>query len=150
VNVTPFSIAQRYIGVREFAGGRDHPFIQWCLSLCGLSTDSSDEIPWCSAFLQHPFYELRLPRSESAAARSWLGIGIPIELVQATVGHTVIVLKRGTGEQPGPEVRDAPGHVGLYAGWHGQYVDILAGNQGNAVSVASFPQSRILGVRRIE
>jgi uncharacterized protein (TIGR02594 family) len=147
-----YELAQRFVGtVYELEEeGRHHPFIQWCFSLCaGYSLHTPDEVPWCSAFMQHPFWELRLPRSKSAAARSWLTVGEPLPLEEAEPGFDVVILKRGGGNQPGPEVLAAPGHVGLFGGLAGDTVLLLAGNQGNAVSVEPFPISRVLGVRRM-
>lgn len=150
IEVTAFDLALRYSGaVFERKGDQDHPLIQWWLSLCGFGFDAHDEIPWCSAFLQDPFWHLRLPRSKSAAARSWLAVGQVIDLRDAEVGFDVVVLKRGAGEQPGPEILDAPGHVGLYAGQDSGVVHLLGGNQGNAVSVQPFSADRVIGVRRL-
>jgi uncharacterized protein (TIGR02594 family) len=148
--VTPFDLAQRYVGtVLERPGGSDHPLIQWWLSLCGFGLDAHDEVPWCSAFANGIAWELRLPRSKSAAARSWLAVGLPVGLGDARPGHDVVVIQRGDGKQPGPEVLNAQGHVGWFAGVEGKNVLILGGNQGNQVSVASFPVSRLLGIRRL-
>jgi hypothetical protein len=61
----------------------------------------------------------------------------------------VVILKRGDGPQPGPEVLQAPGHVGLFHGLDAGGVRLLAGNQGNAVTVATFPRDQVLGVRRL-
>lgn len=148
--MTLFQLGQRFVGeIREQPGSADHPWIQWALMLCGFGLDAHDEVPWCSAAVNAWAWELRLPRSKSAAARSWLGIGEALELEEATVGNCVVVLSRGSGAQPGPEVRDAPGHVGVYAGCDGPYVVVLGGNQGNGVSIERFPNDRILGVRRL-
>jgi hypothetical protein len=92
---------------------------------------------------------LGLDRSRSAAARSWLDVGDPVILASAQPGSDVVILSRGAGKQPGPEVVNAPGHVGFYAGRDGDNVLLLGGNQGNQVSIASFPASRVLGVRRL-
>ena len=93
---------------------------------------------------------LELPWSRSLAARSWLRVGTPIALDQAIVGNDVVVLQRGTGAQPGPSVIDAPGHVALFGGFDGpDRVILRGGNQGDAVSDASFPRARVLGVRRL-
>jgi hypothetical protein len=78
---------------------------------------------------------LRLPRSKGLRARSWLAVGEPIALEEAESGYDVVVLKRGAGEQPGPEVMDAPGHVGFFAGVEGQDVLLLGGNPGDSVTV---------------
>lgn len=146
--MTLYEHATRYIGIREIAGQADHPLILWWLSLCNI-TATHDETPWCSAFLNGMAWDLRLPRSKSAAARSWLQVGVPVWLTQATVGSDVVVLNRGEGEQPGPEVIHAPGHVGLFAGLESTNIVLLGGNQGDGVSLATFPTSRILGIRRL-
>ena len=72
-----------------------------------------------------------------------------MSLDEAVAGFDVAVLKRGTGNQPGPNVIDAPGHVGLFAGREGTSILILGGNQADAVNVSSFPASRLLGLRRL-
>lgn len=150
MEITAYELAERYSGIKEFPGGRDHPLVQWWLSLCGFSIDSPDETPWCSAFVNGIAWELRLPRSKSAAARSWLAVGIPVPLDQAEVGFDVVILKRGAGPQPGPERLDAPGHVGFYAGREADgSILIRGGNQGDSVSVARFRSDSILGVRRL-
>lgn len=144
-----YSLAQRYVGVViERPGPQDHPLILWWLSLCGLQLDVHDETPWCSAFINGMAWELRLPRSKSAAARSWLTVGVPVTLANAQVGDVVIFNRKGS---PDPTVIQSPGHVGLYAGL-GDTPDrilILGGNQGNNVSITSFPVATILGIRQL-
>lgn len=143
-----FAIGSRLIGTAELPGGQDHPMIQWAHMLCGLGPDQPDETPWCSAFVNLLAHLVGAQRTKSAAARSWLAAGVAWPLEQAELGD-VVILQRGTGPQPGPEVLNAQGHVGLYAGSEPGMVKLLGGNQGNRVSVAAFPTSRILGVRRI-
>lgn len=138
--MSPYELAQRYVGIKEIAGKKNHPLISWWLSLCGFDTDTPDEVPWCSAFVNGIAWELRLPRSKSAAARSWLNVGIPVELNQAEVGD-IVILKRGTNP--------AQGHVGFYASHNEFTVTLLGGNQSNGVCVASFDKRDLLGVRRI-
>jgi hypothetical protein len=62
----------------------------------------------------------------------------------------VIVLARG-GQgvlESGPNVREAPGHVGFFLG-HGEpgRLLLIGGNQNDAVSPGSFSVHRMLGVR---
>jgi uncharacterized protein (TIGR02594 family) len=150
LEITAFEVAQRYIGLKEITGPKHHPFIQWCFSLCSFSLETPDEVPWCSACAQHPAWELRLPRSKSAAARSWLQVGRSIPLDEAECGFDVVILKRGGENEPGPDVIDAKGHVGWFSAVEGNTVLVLGGNQSNAVSLERFPISRILGVRRLK
>ena len=146
--MTLYDLAQRYIGLREFAGNADNPFIRWCHMSCTIG-EAPDSVPWCSSFLNRLAWELRLPRSKSAAARSWLLVGVPVALHDAHAGFDVVVLKRGGGGQPGPERIDAPGHVGLFAGLEHENVLVLGGNQSDAVNISVYPQDRILGIRRL-
>ena len=146
---TPFDLAQRYVGIREIAGGRDHPLVQWWLSLCGFSTDTPDEVAWCSAFLNGIMWEMRLPRTKSAAARSWLGIGTVVNYAEARSGFDVCILKRGSDPQPDATVLNAPGHVGFFAGLSGGNILLLAGNQNDGVCILPVDHSKLLGIRRV-
>ena len=147
--MTAYELAQRYVGIHELAGNKDHPLIQWWLSLCGFPTDVADEVAWCSAFVNGIAWELRLPRSKSAAARSNLLVGRPITLSEAVAEYDVVVLKRGAEPQPGPEVINAQGHVGFFAGTDSNVVLLLGGNQADGVRIEAFPREKVLGVRRL-
>ena len=141
--MTPFDLAQRFVGeIRELPGAAQHPFIQWAHLLCSLGADQPDETPWCSSFVNAICWMLRLPRSKSAAARAWLGIGTAVDLSNARPGD-IVVLKRGTNP--------ASGHVGFFAGIDpvSRMVEVLGGNQGDAVTIARFKVDDVLGVRRV-
>ena len=148
--MTHFELAMRFVGeVHEIPGEQHSPFIQWCLECCGYGPEAPDEIPWCAAFVSRICWICRLPRSKSAAARSWLQVGTAKALPDAFIGD-IVVLKRGQGAgQSGPDVLQAPGHVGFYAGREAGRVLILSGNQSDAVTVARFSVKDILGIRRV-
>jgi len=149
--ITAYDLAQRYIGIRELAGDHQHPLIQWWLSLCGFALATPDEVPWCAAFVNGIAWELRLPRSKSAAARSWLTVGRPVALMEAEVGYDVVILSRGEPPQPPATVIAAPGHVGFFAGLAiGNQIELLGGNQHDGVCVEAFPIERVLGLRRLQ
>lgn len=147
MNVTAFDIAQRFTGIKEVGGSVDNPQIMAMLKLDN-DWPEEDEVPWCSAFVNYVTWLLRLPRSKSLRARSWLTVGKGISLDEAEPGD-IIVLQRGSGEQPGPEVINAPGHVGFYAGRFGEFIEVLGGNQSDTVKVSRYPSKRLLGVRRL-
>lgn len=155
MEATPYSIARRYLGLKERRGKESNPQVLAWLELAGGPSDS-DEVPWCGAFVNFPCWLLGLSRPSSPArARSWLTVGSPVPLRSAKVGWDLVILQRGEGAQPGPDVIQAPGHVGFFAGWDSVSPDVtgrvkvLGGNQGDAVSVQDFPSSRVLGVRRL-
>lgn len=149
LHITPFKLAERFVGLKELPGPKHEPFVLGMLQL-DAKWVQDDETAWCSAFVNYCNHLLRQPRSKSLAARSWLQIGEEIPLGFAQVGFDVVILQRGAGKQPGPEVIKAPGHVGYYAGKtpDGKSVLLLGGNQANAVNVAAFAIGKILGVRR--
>ena len=84
-------------------------------------------------------------------ARSWLEVGMGIDLDAAFPGFDVVILQRGKSPQPGPEVTNAPGHVGFFAGLStdGGLVELLGGNQSDQVKISRYPVDRVLGVRRL-
>jgi len=148
MNITAFDIAQVFVGTEEVGGAMDNAQILAMLKLDN-NWPENDEVPWCSAFVNYICKLLRLPRSKSLLARSWLEVGRTISLDQAESGFDVVILKRGSGNQPGPENTTASGHVGFYAGQSGDFVQLLGGNQSDSVKVSSYRISRILGIRRL-
>jgi uncharacterized protein (TIGR02594 family) len=148
LKATPLSIARRFLGMQEVAGSVNNPAIVAMLQLDAKWADK-DAIPWCSAFVNAVAWLLDVPRSKSLAARSWLNVGTPVELDKAEPGFDVVILKRGTGDQPGPDVLDAPGHVGFFVDRLADKVVILGGNQGDEVSIEQFAAKNILGIRRL-
>lgn len=146
-NEDAFDIAQRFAGIDEIGGNVDNPQILAMLKL-DVKWAKHDEVPWCSAFVNYICWLCRLPRSKDLRARSWLNIGRGIPLNDAEVGD-VVVLKRGGDNQPGPEVTDAKGHVGFYAGKMGNFIEVLGGNQSDTVKISRYPLTRLLSVRRL-
>ena len=148
MNNTALAIARQFVGVREGVGAVDNPLIVAMLQLEDPGVQH-DAVPWCSSFVNFVCWLLGIPRSKSLAARSWLNVGKPIALSDAMAGFDVVILQRGDGPQPGAGVVNAPGHVAFYVGHDADHIQVLGGNQGDAVSVESFPTTRVLGVRRL-
>lgn len=158
MDITVFNIAQRFSGLEEIPGELDNEHIMEMLTL-DVEWPEDDETAWCSGFANYavwlwnkisPLYD-QLPRSRSLRARSWLLVGEPVDLSEAEIGYDVVILSRGRGEQPGPDVIDAPGHVGFYVGHDKEHdvINVLGGNQGDMVKISGYPASRLLGVRRL-
>ena len=141
IQTTAYDLAMRYVGVKEVPGTKDNPIV---LSMLRLDSKwpEHDEVPWCSGFMNWIAWHLRLPRSKSLMARSWLNVGKPVSLSDAEPGFDVVILWRGNPDGPS-------GHVGLYAGTGSGTIKILGGNQGNAVTISEYPKNRLLGIRRI-
>jgi uncharacterized protein (TIGR02594 family) len=144
--VSAYDIAQRFVGIKEMSGTLDNPMILAMLKLDD-EWPEHDEVPWCSGFANFVCMILRLPRSKSLRARSWLEVGRPVALEDAKCGFDVVIFNRG-----GPHdasVIDAPGHVAFFARLEGDNVYVLGGNQSNSVKVSPYPREDVLGVRRL-
>lgn len=140
MSTNPLSVAKQFLAMGEVPGARDNTLI-----LAMLQQDNSwvehDEVPWCSAFVNFVAWLLNLPRSKSLAARSWLIIGIPVDLAQAQPGFDIVVFRRGANP--------TQGHVAFFLDVVDDRVRVVGGNQGNKVSIASFPVEDVVGVRRL-
>lgn len=135
--------------VREIPGSEDHPLIMAALRMVE-SWPEHDEVAWCSSmpYIISVALGLPTPRRDGLMARSWMTVGTSVSLEDAEAGFDLVILSRGDN-QPGPEVLDAPGHVGYYVGVHGGKVLVWGGNQNDGANLAYFPQSRILAIRRV-
>lgn len=120
--------------------GADHPMVVWAHGTTSLG-ESPDEVPWCSSGLNWAAMIAGLERSGSAAARSWSTVGLARNLGQAYPKNDVVVFRRGNN----PEA----GHVAAYLGCIGDAVWVVGANQSDNITVASFPVSRIVAVRRL-
>lgn len=148
IETNAYLMAQRFVGMKEVSGTASNPAVLAMLRLDD-TWPEDDSVPWCSAFTNYVAWLLRLPRSKSLRARSWLQVGMPVLWKDVAIGFDVVVLSRGKGQQPGPDVIDAPGHVGFFAGACSGQVMVLGGNQSDAVNVRAYPQTRVLGIRRL-
>lgn len=157
LNITPYKLAERFVGLSEVPGSQAHPQVLAMLQL-DATWPEDDAVPWCSAFVNYVAWLLRLPRSKSLRARSWLGVGTPVLPHHMCPGFDVVVL--GFPDDPGPQTIDARGHVAFFAGWEPpdvwerdecESLLLLGGNQGNSVSVQVYGLDRwqLLGCRRL-
>ena len=133
-------------GVKEVAGPQSNPRIVSFHSRTTLKA-TDDDVSWCSAFVCWCMEEAGVKHTHSARARSWLEWGVAVSPVHPPLG-AVLIFARGPDPQPGPEVLDAQGHVGLFFG-HAEpgSLIVLGGNQSDAVTVAKFSVHKLLGVR---
>lgn len=128
--------AWRELGETERAGRDANPRIRALFRDAGHSEVASDEIAWCAAFVSAMLERSGARSTRSLLARSYLSWGGPLD--EPRLG-AIAVLSRGSDT--------TQGHVGFYLGETEASVFILGGNQSNAVSVASFPKSRVLALR---
>ena len=132
------AIAREKLGIHEIAGPEADGFIVECLksTTVGYPENESDEIPWCSAFVNRILQLAGYEGTNSAWARNWLEWGVEADWGNLIVG-SIVVLQRGENS----------GHVGFFVDSNEDSIKLLGGNQHDSVSYAWFPQSRILGIR---
>ncbi len=128
--------AWRELGQRERPGVDDNPRVMQLYRDAGHAEIAHDETAWCAAFTGACIARAGLKGSGSLMARSYLAWGAPLS--EARTG-AIAVLSRG-GDP-------TSGHVGFLIGETPDAVILLGGNQSDAVSVAAFPRSRLLGLR---
>lgn len=126
-------LAKGEVGQLEIPGSKDNPRIVAYHSTTTLKA-SSDDVPWCSSFINWLFFKLTWKRTNSAAARSWLNWGIKLA---RPIPGCIVIFARGTG-----------GHVAIYeSGYTSGFINVLGGNQSNTVKHSSYSESKVLGYR---
>ncbi len=137
--MTPFEIAQSYIGTAEGPGPEDNPAIMEMYASVGHDWVEHDAVAWCAAFVGHCLEKAGLRSTRRLNARSYLDWGIPVDLADAQEGD-IVVFSRGS--------KSWQGHVGFFVKKTGAMIEVLGGNQSDAVTIQRYAKSRLLGVRR--
>ena len=123
--------ARKHIGLSEIPGKNHNPVIRnWLISLKAWWQD--DETPWCGTFAAHCCRQGgRDVPQHWYRARAWADAGT--RLSRPVYGCLAVFSREGGG------------HVGFVVGQDGNgNLLVLGGNQGNKVSIAAFPRSRVL------
>lgn len=135
-------IARGELGVREYTeqspgpnGELSNERIERYQRAVGMRRN--DEIPWCAAFVGDCLERVGLPSTNSGSARSYARWERP--LTEPRPGCVVVLWRE---RMQGPH-----GHVGFFEREDSKGIWILAGNQGNAVTVKPFPRRRLLALR---
>ncbi|HWK32525.1 MAG TPA: TIGR02594 family protein, partial [Hyphomicrobium sp.] len=124
------------LGQREVRGSADNARIRAFFRDVGHPATLHDEVAWCAAFAGACLERAGFASTRSLMARSYLRWG---EEIEAGRFGAVAVLSRGADP--------AAGHVGFLLGETASHVMLLGGNQGDAVSVAAYPKTRLIGLR---
>lgn len=126
-------IAREELGQKEISGSASNPrIIEYHRATTLRAT--TDEVPWCAAFVSWCLEQGKLPSTKSAAAISYAGYGDPLS---TPILGCIAVFRRTGGN-----------HVGFYMGEDAQgRILILGGNQGNAVTIAPQRKENLIGYR---
>ena len=131
------TLARAEIGTLEKPGEGDNPKILQYAKDAGIaSIINHDSVPWCAAFVGAILTRAGIIPSGKANARSYDEWG---KNLRAPVKGCVVVLTR-------PPVQ-WQGHVAFLVGCSDMHIQLLGGNQGDKVSLASFPRNRVSSFR---
>lgn len=133
-------IARSLLGTRELAGSADNPKIVEMYKTIGHAWVEHDEVAWCAAFVGYCLEAAGLGSTRALNARSYLTFGVGVKLEDAREGDIAIFSRGKEAWQ---------GHVAFFVSATGTDVKVLGGNQNDAVTIASYPLSRLLGIRRV-
>jgi uncharacterized protein (TIGR02594 family) len=115
--------------IKEFPGG-SNPEIEKYFVDTTLGRQP-DDVAWCAAFISWCIKKSNGAHSKvtfSARAADWMNNGTALE--GPRYGAIVVTV---------PLAKGASGHVGFAHSWDGTHVNVLGGNQGDAVKIAKFP-----------
>lgn len=128
------AIARTFIGLREIKGPKHSPAIQkWLARLNAWWRD--DETPWCGTFCAEVMSQAGIePPKAWYRALAWADWG---SALHRPLYGCIVVFSRAGG-----------GHVGIVVGQDAVgNLQVLGGNQGDAVSIATFKRDRVVAYR---
>ena len=137
---TVMQIARDLTGTKEIKGSADNPQIIEMYRAVGHDWVEHDEVAWCAAFVGFCLEKAGLPSTRKLNARSYLAWGEMVAGVEQAREGDIVIFTRGAST--------AQGHVAFFLRAVGTQVEVLGGNQSDAVTVARYARSRILGIRR--
>jgi uncharacterized protein (TIGR02594 family) len=132
-------LARDLVGTKEIVGPADNPKIMEMYAAVGHDWVEHDETAWCAAFVGYCLEKSGLRSTRALNARSYLNFGVAVELADAKEGD-IVVFSRG---------KEAwQGHVAFFVAATATQIKVLGGNQTNAVTIANYAKTRLLGIRR--
>lgn len=134
-------IAFNELGTEEIVGDKHNPQVLKYASDTKIAGITTDEIAWCSTFVNWVAWKAGLQYSGKANARSWLNVGTKVTLPEP--GDVVVFWR----ESP----QSWKGHVGIFVGvsFDKKRVYCIGGNQGNRVSVSAYRIDTVLSYQRL-
>ena len=135
---TAYDLAKAEVGTVEWAKG-DNPKVVAYFKDSGNPGVMDDETAWCAAFVGAMLRRAGVKSTGALNARSYLDWGTPVDRKNALPGD-VVIFKRGSSSWQG--------HVAFFVKDRGALIDVLGGNQSNAVNVKGYQAAALLGIRR--
>lgn len=133
-------VAKSELGVKEVPGPVASDRIMEYEKHTNRGHTGSDEEAWCSKFANFVTDTAGFKGTNSAAARSWLTWGVPLE---APILGCVVIFDRKD------KTNSNAAHVAFcdHSDISNGIIRVIGGNQGDSVSVARFKTSKVLGYR---
>jgi len=133
-----YELAKAEVGIVEWKDG-NNPKVVAYFKDSGNAGVKDDETAWCAAFVGAMINRSGGKGTGALNARSYLDWGVPVARKDAKPGD-VVIFKRGNSSWQG--------HVAFFVQDRGARIDVLGGNQSDAVNVKGYPASSLLGIRR--
>lgn len=132
-----YDLALADLGTKEGAGAKDNPKVVAYYADAGFPGTKHDSVAWCAAFVGAKLRLTGIKPSGSLMARSYLTWGSKLATPKK---GCIVVFWRGSKTA-------ATGHVAFYHSDAGTSIKVLGGNQSDAVNIASYAKSKVLGYR---
>lgn len=127
------AIAESELGQHEIAGSRHNPRILAYHATTSLAA-TTDEVAWCSSFVNWVMRQAGHVGTNSAAAASWINWG---KSTDPRYGAITVIKKNGAGHDA--RTGSTSGfHVGFFLRSDGTHFELLGGNQSDSVKVSRF------------
>ncbi len=130
-------IALREAGIHEIPGPKSNARIDEYIQSVDGAANFTDDDAWCSIYINWIMLEAGCQRTRSAAARSWLKIGI--ELYEPVYGCIAVYWRES--------LQSGKGHVHLVLRADKTEIWGWGGNQSNQVCAAPYLREQLLGFR---
>lgn len=127
-------VAKRESGQKEAQGPTEHNPKIIAYHATTTYAAKTDEVPWCSSFVNWVLKESGIEGTNSAAAASWLDWGQRVESKPGAI--TVIYMKNAN-----QSLSSSGNHVGFLLRETSSHYVILGGNQGDQVKESHYPKS---------
>jgi uncharacterized protein (TIGR02594 family) len=128
--------AKNQLGIKELPGAGDNPEIISWLKLTTLPKEYwHDATAWCAVFINAGFFLNGIKGLRSARARDWLEFGRPAKSPE--IGDVVVF-----------QWDDGSNHVAYFLALEDDRVQVIGGNQSNAVTETTYPLRNVAGFRR--
>jgi uncharacterized protein (TIGR02594 family) len=125
-------LAKSYLGLKEGEGAANNPEVLKLYALAGHPEVKSDSVAWCAAFVSAVLQKVKLKNPQTLWALDYATWGQPLD--RPYYGCIAVKKRQPSG-----------GHVGFCVGANKAQIFLLAGNQGDAVTIAAYPRKDAKG-----